>query len=181
MTGDTGEGRGGSEGREGKGRGGEEKRKSKRAPREGYKTFSPLRFPKTHTPIQWPVCVCCCCCVVLCFCFVLENSVIYFNSCFAKKAKTAANPFCPESLPAFPKASLLVQWPLPSLPSWPASPSPLPGTPGHPPRSCEKALLSGSGPAFSGLPLLREVQATLGTPAPLPRLPPQKTGSAARW
>lgn len=82
-----------------------------------YFHVSPLRFPKAPLSTTGH-----------CF-FVLENSVIHFNSCFAQKANTPANPFCPESLPAFPEASLLVQGPLPSCSGRPASPSPLPPRP----------------------------------------------------
>ena len=94
----------------------ERKRKKEKAPEKDIRHFhvSPLRFPKAflfstgHSSV----------CIVFVFVclFVLKNPLIHFSSCFAQKANTAVNPFCPESLPAFPEASLLIQWPPPSLP-----------------------------------------------------------------
>ena len=121
----------------------EEKENNKKLPEKDIKHFHvpSLSLPKAFLFSTDHSCVCIVFVFVGFFCFVLKNSVIYFNSCFAQKANTAVNPFCPESLPAFPEASLLIQWPSPSLWGWATSLSPLPPPPSHNPRQTAWLLL----------------------------------------
>ena len=162
-----------------------EKEKNKKLPEKDIKHFhvSPLRFPKAFLFPTGHSCVCIVFVFVFCL-FVLKNSLIHFSSCFAQKANTDVNPFCPESLPAFPEASLLIQWPPPSLWGWPTS-EPTATTALPQPHAACLAAARRSRSLEVTMPLL-QVPVTWRSTAPRGRCPSsgfplQRTGSAARW